>query len=87
MSLKRSAAAVLILAACEQAFARNAARPWEDKSTKKPGQIEDKFERYDDFAEAIGFWGYSWEPHHVTTRDGFKLTLFRITGGPPEGFV
>lgn len=43
--------------------------------------------KFEDFAESIAFWGYSWEPYEATTRDGFKLTLFRITGGPPEGFV
>ena len=42
---------------------------------------------FDDFAEAIGYWGYSWEPYEVTTRDGLKLTLFRVTAGPPDGFV
>mmetsp|Transcript_8872 Transcript_8872/g.10890 ORF Transcript_8872/g.10890 Transcript_8872/m.10890 type:complete len:98 (-) Transcript_8872:445-738(-) len=42
---------------------------------------------FEDFEKAMTFWGYSWEPIEATTRDGYKLTLFHITGGPPEGFV
>ena len=42
---------------------------------------------FEDFGEGIGYWGYSWEPYEVTTRDGLKLTLFRVMAGPPEGFV
>jgi len=31
------------------------------------------------FREAIEPFGYAWEPFTVTTRDGYSLTLFRIT--------
>ena len=50
-------------------------------------QEEDEFVKYYDFEQAIAYWGYQWEPIEATTRDGYKLTLFHITGGPPEGFV
>lgn len=85
----RYKAAVLMLAACEVASARNAALPWEDTyAWKSAEEAEEEFrERFEYFAAEIAHWGYEWQPYEVTTRDGFKLTLFRITEGPPEGFV
>ena len=69
------------------ATARNAAAPWHDVDRDKRGDIMLDEDRFEDFAAAIAHWGYSWEPYRVVTRDGFELTLFRITGSPPEGFV
>ena len=85
--MRYSFAAALILTAQETVVARNAAKPWEDKSKGGHGKKESKYERFNDFAEAIGYWGYGWEPYYVTTRDGFKLTLFRITEAPPDDFI
>ena len=82
----RPTVAALMLAASNLAMARNAAAPWDDSHFKSHDE-EDHEERFSDFAESIAFWGYGWEPFEVSTRDGFKLTLFRITNGPPEGFV
>lgn len=82
--MKLRSVAVLALAASQLAIARNAAAPWENEYIVDQ---KDDPDRFDDFAKAIAHWGYSWEPFEVTTRDGFKLTLFRITGGPPEGFI
>ena len=88
--LKRSTVAALMLAASEQALARNAAAQWDREEAQKNGrrfEEDDEFVKYAEFAEAIAYWGYSWEPVIATTRDGYKLTMFHITGGPPEGFV
>ena len=82
-----------MLLASQQAIARNAAEHWDRdtankrryKSEKAAEDIE--FIKFEDFAEAIAFWGYTWEPVEATTRDGYKLTMFHITGGAPEGFV
>ena len=84
--ISRSTVAVVLLTASRVAFARNAANPW---SFARPGEQEEQEEEllFEDFGEAVAYWGYSWEPYEVTTRDGLKLTLFRITAGPPEGFV
>ena len=82
----RPTVAALMLAASKLAMARNAAAPWDDSHFKSHDE-EGHEERFSDFAESIAFWGYGWEPYEVSTRDGFKLTLFRITHGPPEGFV
>ena len=84
--MKRVTVAALLLAALQLAEARNAAAPWDGGHSKNKDE-EDEFVRFEDFEESIAFWGYSWEPYEVTTRDGYKLTLFRITAGPPEGFV
>ena len=92
--LKRSRVAALMLAASQLATARNASSHWDEDEARKKKQKgtqqsadDSEFVKFEDFAESIAFWGYSWEPYEATTRDGFKLTLFRITGGPPEGFV
>ena len=29
----------------------------------------------------MGIWSYEWEPHQVTTEDGYTLTLMRVTRG------
>ena len=83
----RSTVAVVLLTAGRAAeFARNAAHPW---TFTRPEEQEEEEEEltFDDFGEAIGYWGYKWQPYEVTTRDGLSLTLFRIIAGPPEGFV
>ena len=98
--LKRSTVAAMMLAASREATARNAAAQWDREMAQKrrqgqqitdqdntAGQEEDEFVKYYDFEQAIAYWGYQWEPIEATTRDGYKLTLFHITGGPPEGFV
>ena len=82
--MKLRSVAVLALAASQLANARNAAAPWESEYVFDPMDDSDRFH---DFAKAIAHWGYSWEPFEVITRDGFKLTLFRITSGSPEGFI
>ena len=85
--ISRSTVAVVLLTASRVAFARNAANPW---SVARPGEQEEREDEellFEDFGEAVAYWGYSWEPYEVTTRDGLKLTLFRLTAGPPEGFV
>lgn len=99
--LKRSTVAALLLAASKVALARNASAPWDANSTNNKSngtnrkgdtnedeaEEEQEWERFAQFEKSIGYWGYSWEPYEVTTKDGFRLTLFRITGGPPEGFI
>ena len=82
----RSTVAVVLLTAGRAALARNAANPW---TFTRPEEQEEEEEEltFDDFGEAIGYWGYKWQPYEVTTRDGLSLTLFRIIAGPPEGFV
>ena len=37
-------------------------------------------EKYEEFAKAMEHFKYGWEAFEVTTRDGYVLTLFRITG-------
>ena len=99
--LKRSTVAALLLAAGQVALARNASAPWDTDSAKTKAngkslkgdknddeaEMEQEWKRFAQFEKSIGYWGYSWEPYEVTTKDGFRLTLFRITGGPPEGFI
>ena len=43
-------------------------------------EIEEQIITYDNFREAIRPFNYRWETFHVTTRDGYKLSMFRITG-------
>lgn len=89
----RSTIAVLLLAASRQALARNASNPWPPITWNYgAGQAREEEEgeeelTFEDFAAEIGYWGYSWEPYEVVTRDGLRLTLFRVTSGPPPGFV
>ena len=40
---------------------------------------EENFE-YTQFAAAMAFWGYTWEPIKLKTDDGWTLTTFHITG-------
>ena len=35
---------------------------------------------YENFREAIKPFNYRWQTYNVTTRDGYKLSMFRITG-------
>ena len=40
------------------------------------------YEQHDEYAKwsaAIGIWGWNWEPHTITTDDGYILTLMHIT--------
>ena len=68
MIVRRSTVAVVLLTASQVALARNAASPWQPKSDKRDAADEEL--TFDDFAEAIGYWGYRWQPYEVTTRDG-----------------
>ena len=78
--------AVLLSTSHVAAFARNAAAPWNPNRFQEE-ELEEEELTFEDFGEAIGYWGYQWEPYEVTTRDGLQLTLFRIVAGPPDGFV
>ena len=46
---------------------------------------------YDSFREEIKPFNYGWQPFEVITSDGYKLTMFRITGpldkNDPEYFM
>ena len=36
--------------------------------------------KYEELAKSMAHFGYGWEAFSVTTKDGYELTLFRITG-------
>ena len=36
--------------------------------------------KYPEFATGMAYYGYSWEAVEVTTSDGYKCTMFHITG-------
>ena len=47
---------------------------------EKTSPTEAQIEAYSEFAESIEPWAdeYGWEPHEVTTDDGYILTLFKM---------
>ena len=81
-----STVAALVIAA-QVALGRDPSKAWDGSDKRQEEEEDDDWVRFAHFDKAIGYWGYSYEPYEVTTRDGFRLTLFRITAGPPEGYV
>ena len=49
-------------------------------SPRNGPEVPEQIITYDNFREAIKPFNYGWQIFNVTTQDGYKLSLFRITG-------